>query len=175
MKLLQLNDTPIDFSIEETDTMHTIVSQIAAWSKEKGEYPVKLIIDNQEYSLAKHEWHHIAPADIDTVGIYTFSPTVLREYLPHLDTISQLLQGNERKQAMDLVFKISMLLSYTISILPFLHKVDKTEIQSQIKTLTDDLNNLHQSIAQDDTVLIGDLLEYEIRDKIERLLDTIDA
>lgn len=175
MKRLQLNDKPIDVSIEEADTMHTIVSQITEWSKGINEYPIRLVIDDREYVLTESEWHNIAPADVDQVDIYTFSPAILREYLPQLDTISQLLQGNGRKQAMELVFKISTLLSYTISIVPFLHGVNSEKMQSQIKALTSDLNNLYQSIAQDDTILIGDLLEYEIRDKIEQLLTTINA
>ena len=171
MKQLRINEQPIDFSLEERDTMETIVSHVASWSKKMREYPIKLIIDAQEYPLNHSAWRTIAVADIDTVDIYTFSPAVLRQYLPQLDTIPQLLQSGKKKEAMEAIFKVSTLVGYMITIIPFLEAARSGEVRTQVEALTVDLNNLYDSISNDDTVLTGDLIEYEIRDKLEQLLN----
>lgn len=173
MNRLRLNDIEVDFSLEATDTISTVVAQIAKWSEGIREYPVKLIVDGTEYSLTETEWHGISPHSVDTVDIYTFSPQTLREYLPQLDNVSQLLQGGKKKEAMEIVFKVSLLLSYILAAIPFLELAQRDEIETQMKSLTGDLHTLQQSIAQDDTILTGDLMEYEIRGKLEQLLNTL--
>lgn len=173
MNRLRLNDIEVDFSLEATDTIHTVVSQVAKWSEGIHEYPIKLIVDGKEYILTETEWHDISPHSIDTLDIYTFSPQTLRDYLPQLDNVSQLLQGGKKKEAMEIVFGVSLLLSYVLAAIPFVELVQRDEIEAQMKAITGDLHTLQQSIAQDDTILTGDLMEYEIRGKLEQLLDTL--
>lgn len=173
MDRLRLNDEPLDFTLEEADTMETIVAQIAKWRKEFNEYPVRLLVDGTEHSFAHNAWHTIPLAGIGTVDVYTFCPTMLRDYLPKLDSVSQLLQSGGQAEAMKLIFKVSTLISYLITIIPSLGAVNGSEVQSLIQTLTVNLHDLQRSIQNEDAVLTGDLLEYEIRGKVEQLLTAI--
>ena len=175
MRLLRINKNLIDFSLEETDTIESVVKRIIHWSKELHEYPVKIVIDAQEYTINNHEWRTHALKDIDTIDVHTFSPHTMRDFLPQIDSIPHLLQDNKKAEAMKIIFNLSTLISHLILIIPLLEKTNHEDTKSQIIKLTEDLRNLHQSIIDDDIVLIGDLIEYEICVKLDALLHTIGA
>ena len=175
MRRLRINKNIIDFSLEDTDTIKSVMERIIHWSKEMNEYPVKIVIDAQEYTINNSEWHTHVLKHIDTIDVYTFSPHTMRDYLPQLDNIPHLLQSNKKAEAMKIIFDLSTLISYMILIIPLLETTNHEDIKRQIIKLTEDLRNLHQSIMDDDIVLIGDLIEYEICVKLDGLLHTIGA
>jgi len=85
------------------------------------------------------------------------------------------LQSGKQKEALEMIVTLSTLMSNMIAIVPLLPHEHSKELRDQITALNGDFEELHQSIAHKDFVLVSDLIEYEICAKLDKLLQTIDS
>lgn len=90
---------------------------------------------------------------------------------PQLSEVSLLFQEGKDRQALDLIIVLSELLSRLFRILGQLEGLrnEKPELQEYVDTFRDILLELSEAIKNDDTILMGDLVEYEILDKLDFL------
>ncbi|MDA3948832.1 MAG: hypothetical protein PF508_06350 [Spirochaeta sp.] len=91
--------------------------------------------------------------------------------LPTFEEIPGEIQGGDRKRAMELVARFSELVARELRILPILietrpelehEEVDGMPINESLPSLNELFVELESAFTNDDYVLIGDLLEYEM-------------
>jgi hypothetical protein len=94
------------------------------------------------------------------------------EFLPQVCDVSILLQTGKDKEAMNRVLRFSTLTQKIIRLLPAitLKSNDIQVIAVELKTCLEELTEAFQT---QDSVLIGDILEYEITPKMEHLAKLI--
>lgn len=97
---------------------------------------------------------------------------LMLEFLPHIRDVSILLQTGKDREAMNRILKFSELTQKIMRLLPQLHSLSK-DVEEVSIGIKDSLQELTEAFTAQDSVLIGDLLEYEISPKIETLMDMI--
>lgn len=88
-----------------------------------------------------------------------------------LSEVSLLFQEGKDRQALDLIIVLTELLSRLFRILGQLTglREDNPELEQFVDTFKDILLELSEAIKNDDTILMGDLVEYEILDRLDFL------
>ena len=110
-------------------------------------------------------------------------PKFLPLILDVLDSIVNKLQSGNDKEAFIYAEKFSRIVSYAFSILSnvaSIYSIDYSNISLNSVTLTDAINdfnemmnNVLEAFANEDYISIADLLEYEIKDRIENIMNYI--
>jgi hypothetical protein len=105
------------------------------------------------------------------------SAGLLKGMVPQLNEISVLLQTGKDEEAMNLIIKFSELTQKLLRLFPYLQQdlegVQNTQGKSFsyfAKDLNEKLNEVLQAFHDQDSVLIGDLMEYEITPCIDELV-----
>jgi len=108
---------------------------------------------------------------------------LLKDLIPSISDVAVLLQTGNDKKAMDSVLNFIDLSEKLIRIFPFLKEygytdISKVSINSEsfngfYKDLNDILVELVEAFNIKDSILIGDLMEYEIAPRITKLLEYI--
>ena len=96
----------------------------------------------------------------------------IRESMAKLPEVSILLQTGKDKAAMEIVIGFADVVQSLLGLLPFLPRTRIAESSSG--ELTPFLRDLVSAFDAKDSVLIGDLLEYEITPRIERLAPVLE-
>ncbi len=91
----------------------------------------------------------------------------LRECMGQLKEVSILLQTGRDKPAMDIIVRFTDIVQAVMNLLPFLPP--DPERARLLSELTPVLRELVSAFDSRDSVLIGDLLEYEIAPRMERI------
>jgi hypothetical protein len=98
---------------------------------------------------------------------------LLRDSLSKLSSVSVLLQTGQDKQAMEIVIAFTDAVQMLLALVPFLApNPDRGRLLSE---LTPVLRDLVAAFGAKDSVLIGDLLEYEIAPRMARLAPLLEA
>ena len=107
--------------------------------------------------------------------------TLLKQIVPRMEEVSVLLQTGKDKDAMDTVIRFTEFSQKLIRIYPYLKAHGFLDTQNaQIQDLAFDdfyrdfnkiLIELTRAFSAGDSVLIGDLLEYEVAPRLEGLID----
>ncbi len=110
-------------------------------------------------------------------------PKFLPLILDILDFIVNKLQSGNDREAFIYAEKFSRIVSYAFSILSnvaSIYSIDYSEISLNSITLSDAINdfndmmnNVLEAFANEDYILIADLLEYEIKERIENIMNYI--
>ncbi len=110
-------------------------------------------------------------------------PKFLPLILDILDSIVNKLQSGNDKEAFIYSEKFSRIVSYAFSILSnaaFIYSIDYSQISLNTVTLTDAINDFNEmmnnvldAFANEDYISIADLLEYEIKERIENIMNYI--
>jgi hypothetical protein len=98
---------------------------------------------------------------------------LIRGSLSQLSNVSVLLQTGHDKEGMDIVIGFTDSVQMLLSLVPFL--APNPERGRLLSELTPVLKDLVAAFGAKDTVLIGDLLEYEIAPRMERLAPLLEA
>ena len=119
----------------------------------------------------------------DPAGMLQASAKTLSDLTPEISNVSVLLQTGKDKQALDSVIAFVELSENIIRLYSIIKEtqvidlnsitVDGIAFNAFYKDFNDILKELADAFESSDTVLIGDLLEYEIVPKIDTLLDYI--
>jgi hypothetical protein len=97
----------------------------------------------------------------------------IRESMAHLPEVSVLLQTGRDKAAMEIVIVFADVVQALLGLVPFLPPdPNRGKLLSE---LTPFLRDLVSAFDAKDSVLIGDLLEYEITPRIERLAPVLEG
>ena len=110
-------------------------------------------------------------------------PKFLPLILDILDSIVNKLQSGNDKEAFMYAEKFSRIVSYAFSILSnvaSIYSIDYSQISLNSVTLTDAINDFNEmmnnvldAFANEDYISIADLLEYEIKERIENIMNYI--
>ena len=110
--------------------------------------------------------------------------SLLESYIPKLEEIPILLQTGKEKEAMEMVIAFSEISEKLTRLYPLLKERDSENLMTQeidgvsFEEFYIDLNakfqELTEALEAEDSILIGDLLEYEIAPKIRELTGSIE-
>ncbi|MFP4373493.1 MAG: hypothetical protein ACLFPO_04125 [Spirochaetaceae bacterium] len=105
----------------------------------------------------------------------------IRGLIPEMNEISVMLQRNEDRRAMDSLVRFTELVGKLLRIMPHMVRagdvpqVSTDRLEEYGAELNATLEEMVDAFGTQDSVLIGDLVEYELVPKIEELLDSIPA
>ncbi len=106
--------------------------------------------------------------EIESVGL------LLQRLMPQISEVSLLLQNGEDQKAMSLVIHFTELFSKFLRLMNLLMQEDQTEdLASFHEEMNGILAELIEAFQAEDSVLIGDLLEYEVVPRMEDLPNLI--
>jgi hypothetical protein len=109
---------------------------------------------------------------------------ILKELLPRLGMVSTDLLTNKTKEAFDTILQFSELLSKLLRLFWLMLEVkepgqpapwSRGELQDWAMMVNQCLQQVTEALESQDTVLLGDLLEYELPQHIEKLVGLIPA
>lgn len=104
---------------------------------------------------------------------------VVLKLIPEINEISVLLQTGKDKKAMGLIITLTELLQKILRIISLFNTdniiINGTSLDIFSSELNSILNELAEAFDANDSVLIGDLLEYEISPKLEMLPELVNA
>ncbi len=139
---------------------------------------LKELLDKTSFLLQKRVQEVTTP-----VKTLTTTAAALRELIPGISDVSILLQTGKDKEAFNAVLafiELSQTIVRVLAILKDMNSLDFSSITSGDENLDSFytgfnkvLKELAEAFDSSDTVLIGDLLEYEIAPKIDTLLGFI--
>lgn len=136
-------------------------SEIRAWSPEARHEAVQLVRHMRRLVQARlEEAEHPGDALARCVGL-------LRGCLGELKEVSVLLQTGRDKPAMEIVIRFTDIVQSLMDLLPFLPP--DAERARILVGLTPILRELVAAFGSRDSVLIGDLLEYEVAPRMEKI------
>lgn len=105
------------------------------------------------------------------------SISVLENLIPQLNDVSILLQTGKDQQAMTLIIALTELLQKILRLISIFNTdnliIDNKKYDPFSAELNSTLNELAEAFDAKDSVLIGDLLEYEITPKLEMLFTVV--
>ncbi len=97
--------------------------------------------------------------------------------LPSLEEAGIALQTGREKEAYNLVFKISEMCAKLVRVIDCLSMEDPRQtvaaVKEGISKLGQTIEEINNSIAAGDMVLLSDLLEYDLRESMEALMQSI--
>ena len=110
---------------------------------------------------------------------------LLKDQIPNLEEIPVLLQTGKEREAMSLVIEFTEISEKITRLLPFLQQknenifneleVEGSTFADFYRSLNENFSELAEAIEAEDSILIGDLLEYEISQKITSLVASIEG
>lgn len=102
----------------------------------------------------------------------------LQTLVPEISNVSILLQSGKDKQAMAILMNFMDAMDKLLRLIPFIKRRNPElfsegggELTGIIKDLNSFLNEIAEAFSVQDTVLIGDLLEYEVAPRISLFLN----
>ncbi|WP_455383386.1 hypothetical protein [Salinispira pacifica] len=104
---------------------------------------------------------------------------LLRSSIPEISDVSVMLQTGKDREAMAAVITFTEILGKLIRIVPYLKEADSPLLGRSVEgrslgdvagELNGFLNELVEAFAAQDSVLIGDLLEYEIAPRVQQVV-----
>ena len=138
--------------------------QVPAWADETREQALKLIelVDSQvSFRLQEYQ---------DPKAALKILAEALTVCIEEVSDISILLQTGKDKQAMDTIVRFSELSQNLVRLVASIFPENSNkDLQDFYKELGGVLSELLEAFEAKDSVLIGDLMEYEIAPRMERL------
>jgi hypothetical protein len=104
---------------------------------------------------------------------------LLKDAVPQINDVSVMLQTGRDAEAMSVIVRFTELLGKIVRIIPYLSetnsellvdRIEGADLSETANELNGFLNELVAAFGAQDSVLIGDLLEYEIAPKVQRLV-----
>ncbi len=171
MEKIIINGKEIDYRLEKEQNVGEVIGSLLSWLGENNEYCHAILIDETAVSLSnRNEWASRPLDGVQKVTLETISPILLREYIPKINDVSILLQTNRGKEAMEVIANTSALLTMLLSATANIESIDRDKLQGILNELMNALQELSTGLKSNDTILIGDILEYEVVPKLKTLL-----
>jgi mevalonate kinase len=138
--------------------------QVLAWAEEKQQQAIKLIeLVFSQVSFRLQELQDPKAALQTLTGALTIC-------IEEISEISILLQTGKDRQAMDTIVRFSELSQTLVRLVASIFPDNSNEkLQAFYQDLNSVLSELLEAFAAKDSVLIGDLMEYEIAPRLEQL------
>ena len=160
-----------DYTLENETTIGDVAQSLVAWLKNKELYCFNIAIDNTPVTLdMAHEWGNREIDAVRVISVDTVSPHALREYIPKINSVPVLLQTKQGREAMRIVGDASILISLLIRAVPNSPAIASDTFKAHLHELKQSLEELATGLQANDTILMSDVLEYEIVPKLELLL-----
>jgi hypothetical protein len=195
MKIL-INGIALDYQIEQEKTIGDILGSVEAECEKSGMTVTGLKADGQEIPADRLD--ALFSGGIDSVGtleLSTISGGELREMIrelgnrftaciPHLQEIPVLLQTGKDLKVMEIINAFSSDLKSLYQILPLLSiagfpstgpEINGILLTDYPAELSPILKEMMGALESKDTILVGDLSEYELAPRIEHLGSVLQA
>ena len=95
----------------------------------------------------------------------------IQSLLPSMEEVSLMLQTGKDRDAMDVIIRFSELFQRLLRIFTYLPEKDRAvhsnDLKKYISEMSGILKELAEAFATEDSVLMGDLMEYEIMPRME--------
>jgi hypothetical protein len=187
---IRINQEPVDVTFEDERTLGDVFDGIRAWLQETGFEISAAQADGSELRFGDREpWRTIEMDRVelldlaaelrDPVGEVRETISALRGLVPGLNNVSVLLQTGRDREAMETVIrfteesqtllKLLARLQHTGRLDPAAAVIDGTTVERFFSDLNRILTELIEAFEAKDSVLIGDLLEYEVTPRLEGL------
>ena len=140
--------------------------EVRAWPSDKRRDAVELVREMRGHVQARLE------ASSRPGESLSRCVELLRGCMGELKEVSVLLQTGRDKPAMEIVIRFADVVQSLMDLLPFLPP--DTERARILVELTPILRDLVAAFGSRDSVLIGDLLEYEVAPRVERIVPLLE-
>lgn len=101
--------------------------------------------------------------------------TLLKNIVPGLEEAGVALQTGKEREAYGLIFRISETAAKFIRIMNILgiddQEIRHDEVHRNLQKLSEIIGEMNQAISSEDTVMLADLLEYDLQELLESLID----
>ncbi|AHC14637.1 hypothetical protein [Salinispira pacifica] len=101
--------------------------------------------------------------------------TLLKNIVPGLEEAGVALQTGREREAYGLMFRISETAAKFIRIMNILSidepEIRHDEVHRDLQKLSEIIGEMNQAISAEDTVMLADLLEYDLQELLESLID----
>ena len=148
---------------EKPELLNTLIQQLTG---------LKIILTERISELA------------DPIGELRKTVSALKSSLEEINDISVLLQSGKDREALNRIIKFSELSQKTLRLYPILKTsgiydinsvvIDDRNISDYYIDLNGILSELVEAFSANDSVLIGDLLEYEVAPRLNSLIDVLE-
>lgn len=187
---ISINNQHIDITIEQERTLGEILGKLEAECEKEGSTITGIRIDGQEIPASQLDAYFAKdPQSVDSVELFATSAaeiqTLVRqsgknfsESAARLKDIPVQLQTGKDMDALDSINFFSEELHSLHKLLPLLplafpgqepYDVEGVPLVSFISELTPFLEDFLNGLRNKDTILVGDLAEYELAPRLERL------
>ena len=171
---ISINQQPVETTLENEKELGEVIQQMMSWVANTQHYIYQIDIDGTHYSPHQQDlWGPIKIVEVEHLNLETFSPSELGECLKLLGEVSIMMQSERGREAMQSIEDFSVLLARFLHILPQLPQEIRKKIEAHIKELNSTLTQLVEGFEAQDTVLIADIVEYEVVPRVERIMAAI--
>lgn len=152
--------------------LHTIIQALRVEQQEPGEEQRKsvAVIIQMARAILQDRSREIVHPDTSAVD----AASRIMDLMPAILEVSVQLQSMDQREAMHTVFNLCELLSKMLRCLGYLpartdiqHSIDLSSLESQQQDLNRLLHELEAALEDQDSVSIGDIIEYEIAPLLE--------
>jgi len=174
---LTINGETVDYTLEQEKTLGDVVAGVRKWLATEG-FLVTALRDGPTdlVRLPRESWEGRDIAGIECLAVEAALPADalagsrarLAASVKRLPEVSLLLQTGHDREAMAIVVEFTDAFQTLTDILPYLGP--DQERARLFAEITPPLRELIAAFTNRDSVLIGDLLEYEVAPRLERLL-----
>jgi hypothetical protein len=187
---ISINGEQIDFSIENDETIGEILGSVESECESSGMTVTGIAIDGREIPADELDaFFAMSPKNVASIELTTISGNDVKSMLAGLGNkfvrridelveIPILLQTGKDLRVMEIINEFSGDLHSLYRIIPLLGlagftdgkpDIDGTPLGDYPSVLAPFLRDLLEALEKKDTILVGDLSEYEIAPRIERL------
>lgn len=189
-----INGKSIDYSLESEQTVGEVLGSVESACEDAGMTVISIAIDGAPVSPAELDAvFRQSPSSVSRIELETLSGEDIRQMLadlgarfsecvPALEDIPVQLQIGKDIQVMETIHAFSLDLERLYKLIPLVHltdiapedlTVDGIALADFPSNLAPLLSELLSALEQKDTVLAGDISEYELAPKIRALGETL--
>lgn len=193
MKLL-LNGQEIGFTLEDEKTVGDLLRSLEIECEKNDATIIRIAVDGKEIEASKiDELNSLAIEDTATADITTVSSNdiiqSMKDLIPEIETVASnleelpvILQGSDMIKAGTVIksftdlFDILCHLSTLTALFPQIFadkKIDDMSISEFMKSFSPVLKDFENAFSSSDTVLTGDLAEYELKPRLESYISAV--
>lgn len=187
---IEINGQKLEFQIEGERNLGEILGGIESECEKSGMTVTSIMADGKDIPADELDtFFALEPNAVGTIELSTISGSDVRAmlgnlgtrfaaYCPNLVEIPVLLQTGKDMRVMEIINACSSDLHNLYQILPLLPiagisgngpDIDGTPLGSYPSVLSPVLRDLLEALEKKDTILVGDLSEYELAPRIEKL------
>lgn len=192
---ISINGNNIDYSLDKEENLGQVLGTLESECEKNGMTITGITVDGE--LLAAEELDHLfsrTPEEVSTLALETMSggdiisvmhrlAVKMEEHVSTLSEIPVLLQTGEDGEVMEIIHAFARDFESLCQSIPLLNSISTRDVSTLLvdgipldqypSQLTPLLGELIEAIKSNDTVLMGDISEYELAPKVEALASVL--